>query len=87
MMRRFIFVKMLKQHLMQCRKNRLLSSEGSSHLSVLNLNNFVSLLTRQVISWKLPPVFGVEQVGAVLLVFPTLMLVRAILLQAGESRK
>ena len=60
MMRSVIFVKMLKQQ-----NARLLSNEGSSHLSEVNLNNFVSLLTRRVISRKLAPVFGVEQVRAV----------------------
>ena len=37
----------------------------SSHLNEVNLNNFVSSLTRWVISWKLAPVLEVEQVGAV----------------------
>ena len=36
----------------------------SSHLNEGNLNNFVSSLTRPVVSWKLTHVLGVEQVGA-----------------------
>ena len=50
---------------MQCSYARLLSIDGSGHLSEVNLNNFVLSLTWQVISWKLAPVFGVKQVGTV----------------------
>ena len=35
----------------------------SGHLSEVNLNNFESSLTRRVITWKLAPVLGVDQVG------------------------
>ena len=37
----------------------------SSHLSEVNLNNLVSSLTQRVMSWKLAPLLGVEQVGTV----------------------
>ena len=67
---------------MQRSNARLLSSDGAGHLNELNLNNSVSSLTRREISWKLSPVFVASS-----LVFPTLTLVRAILLQVGESRK
>ena len=63
-MRSFIFVKMLKQHLL-CIKAGLVSSNSSGFLKELNLNNSVSSLTRWVISWKVAPVLGVEQVQAV----------------------
>ena len=56
---------MLKQQYMQFSNTRFLSSDGSGHLSEVNLNNFISSLTLRVIIWKLAPVLGVEQEGAV----------------------
>ena len=55
---------------MRCSYARVLSSEGSSDLSEVNLNNFVSSLTGRVpISSKpaliFSPVLGEELVGAV----------------------
>ena len=43
--------------------SRLVAISGD--LSKVNLNNFVSSLTQRVISWKLAPVLGVEQVREV----------------------
>ena len=42
---------------------RLIAISGD--LSEVNLNNFVSSLTHRVISWKVAPVLGVEQVWEV----------------------
>ena len=63
----------------QCSNARLLSSDSSGLL-----NNFVSSLTRRVISLRL--LLCLEfTTSASNLVFPTLTLVRAILLQAGKA--
>ena len=46
MMRSSIFVKICSNNTyMQCSNARLLNSEGSRHLSEVNLDNFVSSLT------------------------------------------
>ena len=42
-----------------------LVSDGSGYLNAVNLNNSVSSLTQWVISWKITPVLGIEQVGEV----------------------
>ena len=69
---------------MQCSNSRLLSSEGSCLLNELNLNN--SLIIAHSTSNQLKACSCARSsTSASSLVFPTLTLVRAILLQAGKA--
>ena len=52
------FCKNQKEHINTC-------SVVVSHITEVNLSNFLSSLIQQVISWKLAPVLQNEQVGAV----------------------
>ena len=69
---------------MQFSNARLLSSDGSGHLNELNLNNSVSVLTLRVKQLKACSRARSQKSGSSL-VFSTLTLVRAILLQAGNA--
>ena len=69
---------------MQCSNSRLLSSEGSCLLNELNLNN--SLIIAHSTSNQLKACSCARSsTSSNSLVFPTLTLVRAILLQAGKA--
>ena len=70
---------------MQCSNARLLSSDGSSLFNELNFNNSVSSPTRRVLNQLKACSCARSSASASNQVFPTLTLVRAILLQSGKA--